>query len=145
MASSEVQLYEVRMAQQAVNRMASEAGQLRAENRRLRKRLAKNSRYGKLLARARDDARTMLLWRAGGYYPSRSWCLEQGMSERRHGWAKGLLRVARLWEDGDLLDVPLDVARRQLDATVKRLQEHGDERLLEVRRRMPRKYRFTGK
>jgi hypothetical protein len=142
--TTEMQLYEVTMAQKAVNRTASEAAQLRAENKRLRKRLAKNSRYGKLLSRARDDARTLILWRADGFFPSRSFCLEQGMSERRHGWAKGLLKAARLWEDGDIVDVPLDVARRQLDSTVRRLQASDDDRLLSVRAKMPRKYRYQG-
>jgi len=144
-ATIEMQLYEVQAAQAAVNRTAIEAAQLRADNRRLRKQLARNSRNGRILERARDDARAMILWRAGGWYPSRSFCYEQGMSERRWAWARGLLRCARLWEDGDLLDVDPDVSVRQLDSTVRRLRQSDDERLESLRRRMPRKFRYTGR
>ena len=131
----------LRDTQRRLNGAALTVAQLRKENRYLRARLTDNGRAGRILRRARDDAYSLLLWRAGGFYPSLSWCLEQGLSERRWQWARAFLRVARLYDGQDYEAEDLDFAGRRLRATYERLRSGDDEQLAELRRRMPRKYR----
>jgi len=136
---------EVRQAQRRVNTSAELIAQLRRENVYLRKLLTDNSRNGRILRRARDDAFTLLLWRYSGFYPSREWSREQGLTERRWAWGRALLMAARLWTDGDIVETDLDEARRRLTATYERLRSSDDDFLLQLRRRMPRKFAYTGK
>lgn len=129
----------LRQAQRRANTDAQIIAQLRKENRYLRRRLTDNSPAGRILRRAYDDAGLLLVWRSAGYYPSLAWAGEQGMSERRWQWARGLLRVARLLE-ADYLAEDMDFAGRRLRATYERLRQGDDDDLQELRRRMPRKY-----
>lgn len=140
MATISTDLDTLRRAQRSVGRVALEDAQLRRENRYLRRLLAHNGRYGRLLRRAHDDALAMLQWRHAGYYTSRDWCCEMGMSERRWTWARALLMAARLWEHGDIAPVRFDVAADQLAQTVKRIRESDDDQLQVLRSRMPKKY-----
>lgn len=136
------QIDAVRDAQRQLNGAALTIAQLRKENRYLRARLTDNGRAGRILRRARDDAYSLLLWRAAGFYPSLNWCLEQGLSERRWQWARAFLRVARLYDGRDYEAQDLDFAARRLRLTYERLRGGNDEQLEELRRRMPRKYRL---
>ena len=139
------QIDAVRETQRQLNGAALTIAQLRKENRYLRKLLTDNGRNGRILRRARDDGFTLLLWRYSGFYPSRDWCREQGMTERRWAWARALLMTARLWTDGDIVETDLAEAKRRLAATYERLRSSDDDYLLQLRRRMPRKFQYTGK
>ncbi len=132
----------VQEAQRRLNRAALTVAQLRKENRYLRARLTDNGRAGRILRRARDDAYALLLWRSTGFYPSLSWCLEQGLSERRWQWARAFLRVARLYDGRDYAAEDMEFAGRRLRSTYERLRGGEDEQLEELRRRMPKKYRL---
>ena len=134
---------ELRTAQRQIRTVANAAAQLRSENRYLRSRLADNGRGGRILRRAYDDGMTMVLWRYSGIYPSRSWCLENGLSERRWAWARALLMAARVHDGRDIVDGDIDTIRRSLHATYQRLRGGDDEDLIQLRARMPRKYHLV--
>ena len=112
-------------AQRRMATLAAENARLRAEAVDLRRR-AGCGRYQRIIDRSHTDAQTVLHYRAAGLDVGRRWLNDTGvMSERRYGWALGLLRLARV----DL--VPVDIAHldrclRRLDSTVERLHSDGD-------------------
>ena len=135
------ELAAVRAAQREVVTMQTTIAQLRKENRYLRNMLADNSRSGRLLRRAYDDAKTMLVWRYSGIYPSRRWCLENGIAERRWSWARAFMMAARVHDGNDIVEGDFAALERQLSVTYNRLRNGDDDTLIALRMRMPRKFR----
>ena len=115
----------LRDSQRHLARLAAENAQLRQQAVELRRRVAP-SQHQRIIDRSREDAALLLHYRCSGIDCGRRWLNDTGvMSERRYGWALGLLRLARV----DL--VPVDIAHldrclRRLDSTVERLHSDGD-------------------
>jgi hypothetical protein len=118
--------------------LAAKLLQLQKENRYLRK-LTDNRGPGRIIRRAYDDALTLIAWRFSGFSITRKWCNENGMSERRWTWAIGLLKLARIYDNGDIAIDDIERCQRILKLRYDELmdEERGLDRL---RMKMPRRY-----
>lgn len=82
---------------QLITSLELEIRRLRAETAQLRHRLGERNRHARRVQRAAEDARLLLLFRAGGCPTSLGHASQQaGMSRRRWEAAIALLRMARL-------------------------------------------------
>jgi hypothetical protein len=131
-------------AQVTLASLQNQLAQLRSENRYLRSKTAGKydmkhlGQTGRILRRALDDATVILAMQVSGYKPSRAFCLDLGMSERRFFWAVGLLRSARVMEDNTFLEMDFQTAESKLKGRYAFLKARPDALDL-LRLRMPRK------
>ncbi|MEZ4622089.1 MAG: hypothetical protein R2867_42185 [Caldilineaceae bacterium] len=93
----------IERAQQVITNLQQEVAQLRSENSHLRRKTGGAHAYhyntsGRILRRALDDARALLVLGFNEFPLSRRFCNELGFSTRRYYWAIGLLRSARLMD-----------------------------------------------
>lgn len=109
-----------------------ENAKLRQENRILRRRL--KDRELRLLRRAEADALLIGALYFAHQYTSRRACVGCGISERRWMRAIALIRVARLYEDAQIIALTPEDFERRIDGARQWVEQKGMDTL---RYRMP--------
>jgi hypothetical protein len=101
-----------------------EVQKLKADRARMAKALQENSRHGRRIQRAYDDALLLAMWHQGGIIPSRRYARTHKLTQNRWQNAVGLLRMARIvvrhrhWVQTDLA-----TAEKRLEAAKQRALE----------------------
>lgn len=140
----------IKDAQQKLAQLAQEVGQLRNENRYLRRHTERQDyeyhyrTAPRILRRAFDDAMAMLVLASNDYPLSRGFMYELGYSERRFYWSIGLLRAARIMAPRGrrLADLTFQAAESKLQAKYESLKADGDA-LQKLRLYMPKKMAYA--
>ena len=89
---------------------------LKADRARLSKALQENSRHGRRIQRAYDDALLLAMWHCSGIIPSRRYARLHKFTQNRWENATGLLRMARIivghrrWIQADLATIESPIA-----------------------------------
>lgn len=125
---------ELDKARQLIANLANSLEQIKAENRYLRRRNEEKHPYHRntaprIVRRAYDDARSLIVLRASELPTSRRFVLDSiGMSNRRHAWAMALLRTARIVNHGGFSWAEMDTATAiaKLDAKYDALKTAPD-------------------
>lgn len=99
-----------------------------AENKHLR-RVARDSRNGRILRQTLADAKTLLTWRFAGMAITRRNAHSMGMSERRWMAARGLLMLARIHDGNDVVEREFEVCIRAVETAGRHIERDGLERL----------------
>lgn len=102
-----------------------EVGNLRAENRYLRRRLPGSTGDMRHLRRAYQDAKAMLVRRFSGYSISRQECELAGIPRRRWPWAVALLKTAGVYACGDVAIHDFTDALAMLEAEYGGMERAG--------------------
>ena len=120
-------------AERRIAALAIENKQLRKEAAQLRARVAPG-RTHRIVTRAYEDARRILHYRHAGIPAGRHWMTRAGlMTQRQHGWAFALLRVARLDDVHPVSIEHLDQCIHRLDVLARDIIEHEDMDRLRAR------------
>ena len=120
-------------AEKRIAALALENKQLRKEAARLRARVAPG-RTHRIVTRAYEDARRILHYRHAGVPAGRRWMSAAGlMTQRQHGWAIALLRVARLEDVTPASIEHLDQCIHRLEVLARDIIEHEDMDRLRAR------------
>lgn len=126
---------------QMLTKLRIENDQLKAETRRLRKKV-RPGRHEGIINRAYDNARLILHLRSAGIEVSRRRMAETGqISEWNYGWALGLLRAARLEDAYPEGLEHLNICLGRLYKTKTRLIEmESEDAMIELRARAGKRY-----
>jgi hypothetical protein len=103
-----------------------EVQKLKADRARMAKALQENSRHGRRVQKAYDDALLMAMWRQAGIIPSRRYAKLHKFTQQRFENACGLLRMARVltghrrWVTSDLATIETRLAQAKQRALENR-------------------------